>query len=86
VAHAFADISGLAAQAGRVHQTVNTMNDPKWAISSLLKNLVVEVFSLSVLSFRCAVREWFGFFYLPSRLVEATCHVVAIRFRKRHRL
>src|ERR1700688_2682604 len=39
VAHAFADISGLAAQAGRVHQTVNTMNDPKWAISRVIGNL-----------------------------------------------
>lgn len=32
------------------------------------------------------VRELFGFFYLPSRLVEATCHVLAIRFRNRHKL
>jgi hypothetical protein len=56
------------------------------AISSLLKNLVYEAFLFSVLSFRWFVREWFGFFYLPSRLVEAKCHVLAIRFRNRHRL
>src|SRR5277367_4793955 len=55
-------------------------------ISSLLKNLIFQAFSFSVLSFRRVVRECFGFFYLPSRLVEAKCHVLAIRFRNRHRL
>jgi len=50
VAHAFADISGLAAQAGRVHQTVNTMNDPKWAISRVTGNL--EICKNPLLQFR----------------------------------
>src|SRR5271155_3684841 len=54
--------------------------------NSLLKNLDFEVFSFSVLSFRRVVREWFWFFDLLTRLVEATCHVLAIRVRSRHRL